>query len=210
MATHSSILTGKFFGQRSLAGYRPWGCKELDTTEWLSTNSVCLLYLKKHLGRALVIISKVKRTNHNRQMLCVCLNTPPHPILGGERNGNPLQYSCLENPMDRGAWGVTVHGVTRIESTLLPLDARYGYVSHMGWCFISLVIEISSRLLCLNHLSSESFLGLNIEMEGENCFLLGLLKQVHVNVVYLGNHFGPLEEASMQWETLKSANRKKN
>ena len=113
MATHSSILTGKFFGQRSLAGYRPWGCKELDTTEWLSTNSVCLLYLKKHLGRALVIISKVKRTNHNRQMLCVCLNTPPHPILGGERNGNPLQYSCLENPMDRGAWGVIVHGSTK-------------------------------------------------------------------------------------------------
>jgi len=30
----------------------------------------------------------------------------------GERNPNPLQYSCLENPMDRGAWQVTVHGVT--------------------------------------------------------------------------------------------------
>ena len=29
----------------------------------------------------------------------------------GERNGNPLQYSCLENPMDRGAWWATVHGV---------------------------------------------------------------------------------------------------
>ena len=28
-----------------------------------------------------------------------------------ERNGNPLQYSCLGNPMDRGAWWVTVHGV---------------------------------------------------------------------------------------------------
>ena len=30
----------------------------------------------------------------------------------GEGNGNPLQYSCLENPMDRGAWQATVHGVT--------------------------------------------------------------------------------------------------
>ena len=29
--------------------------------------------------------------------------------LGG-RHGNPLQYSCLENPMDRGAWWATVHG----------------------------------------------------------------------------------------------------
>ena len=30
---------------------------------------------------------------------------------GGEGNGNPLQYSCLENPMDGGAWWATVHGV---------------------------------------------------------------------------------------------------
>ena len=32
----------------------------------------------------------------------------------GERNGNLLQYSCLENPMDRGAWHVTVYGVARV------------------------------------------------------------------------------------------------
>ena len=30
----------------------------------------------------------------------------------GERNGNPLQYSCLNNPTNRGAWQATVHGVT--------------------------------------------------------------------------------------------------
>ena len=32
----------------------------------------------------------------------------------GEGNGNPFQYSCLENPMDRGAWWTTIHGVARI------------------------------------------------------------------------------------------------
>ena len=32
----------------------------------------------------------------------------------GGGNGNPLQYSCLENPVDRGAWWVTVHGVARV------------------------------------------------------------------------------------------------
>ena len=32
----------------------------------------------------------------------------------GERNGNPLQYSGLENPMDRGAWWAIVHGVARV------------------------------------------------------------------------------------------------
>ena len=31
----------------------------------------------------------------------------------GEGNGNPLQYSCLENPMDRGAWWAALHGVLK-------------------------------------------------------------------------------------------------
>ena len=36
----------------------------------------------------------------------------------GVGNGNPLQYSCLENPMDRGAWRATVHGVTKSRTQL--------------------------------------------------------------------------------------------
>ena len=36
----------------------------------------------------------------------------------GEGNGNPLQYSCLENPMDKGAWLATVHGVTKSQTRL--------------------------------------------------------------------------------------------
>ena len=36
----------------------------------------------------------------------------------GGGNGNPLQYSCLENPMDRGAWWATVHGVTQSQTQL--------------------------------------------------------------------------------------------
>ena len=36
-----------------------------------------------------------------------------HPNLGGEENGNPLQYSCLEKPIDRGAWRAIVHGVAK-------------------------------------------------------------------------------------------------
>ena len=35
-ATHSSILPGEFHGQRSLVGYSPWSCKELDMIEWLT------------------------------------------------------------------------------------------------------------------------------------------------------------------------------
>ena len=37
----------------------------------------------------------------------------------GEGNGNPLQYSCLENPMDRGAWQAIVHGVVRVRYDLV-------------------------------------------------------------------------------------------
>ena len=35
-----------------------------------------------------------------------------------EGNGNPLQYSCLENPMDRGAWRATVYGVAKSQIRL--------------------------------------------------------------------------------------------
>ena len=37
----------------------------------------------------------------------------------GEGNGNPLQYSCLGKPMDRGAWQATVHGVAKAKHDLL-------------------------------------------------------------------------------------------
>ena len=42
----------------------------------------------------------------------------------GEGNGDPLQYSCLENPMDRGAWQATVHGIARVGWL------RVGWLSH--------------------------------------------------------------------------------
>ena len=45
----------------------------------------------------------------------------------GEGNGNPLQYSCLGNPMDREAWRTTVHGVARVRNDLatkLPPTGR--------------------------------------------------------------------------------------
>ena len=39
--------------------------------------------------------------------------TPGSGRSPGEGNGNPLQYSCLENPMDREAWQTTVHGIIK-------------------------------------------------------------------------------------------------
>ena len=40
----------------------------------------------------------------------------------GEGSGNPLQYSCLENFMDGGAWRATVHGITRVSFILLMVS----------------------------------------------------------------------------------------
>ena len=47
-------------------------------------------------------------------------DTDSIPVSGrspGEENGNPLQCSCLENPMDRGTWWATVHRVTESDKT---------------------------------------------------------------------------------------------
>ena len=51
----------------------------------------------------------------------------------GEGNGNPLQYSCLENPMDGGVWLATVHGVTKSQTQLSDFTSLYLYV-HVCAC----------------------------------------------------------------------------
>ena len=57
----------------------------------------------------------------------------------GGGNGNPLQYSCLENPMDRGAWRDTVHGVTKSQTQLQWLSTH----THTG----SLLPHVGSNSL---------------------------------------------------------------
>ena len=50
----------------------------------------------------------------------------------GVGNGNPLQDSCLENSMDRGAWQATVHGVPKSQTQLSPHTRMYVFMSWMG------------------------------------------------------------------------------
>ena len=49
---------------------------------------------------------------------CIYRNSRVVHWLGGEGDGTPLQYSCLENPMDRGAWKAAVHGVVKSQTQL--------------------------------------------------------------------------------------------
>ena len=50
----------------------------------------------------------------------------------GEGNGNPLQYSCLENPMDRGAWWTTVHGVAKSWTLLSDFTSLISLTSYLS------------------------------------------------------------------------------
>ena len=55
---------------------------------------------------------------HYLEVLCHAGDVGSIPGLGrspGEGNGNPLKYSCQENPMDEGAWWAMVHGVTELD-----------------------------------------------------------------------------------------------
>ena len=49
----------------------------------------------------------------------------------GEGNGNPFQYSCLENPMDRGAWQATVYKVTKSQTRLNDFTLTFQLLSYV-------------------------------------------------------------------------------
>ena len=50
----------------------------------------------------------------------------------GEGNGNPCQYSCLDNPMDRGAWKAIVHGVEKESYTTEQLNRNNRHPESLG------------------------------------------------------------------------------
>ena len=64
--------------------------------------------------------SEVKASACNVGGLCSIPGLGRSP---GEGNGNPLQYSCLENPMDGGAWWAAVHGVAQSQTRLMQLSS---------------------------------------------------------------------------------------
>ena len=66
------------------------------------------MHLSVYIGFPCGLDSKESNCNAGDLGLIPGLGRSP-----GEGNGNPLQYSCLENSMDRGAWWATVHGVAK-------------------------------------------------------------------------------------------------
>ena len=89
-------------------------CSTLDSSLYMihDTCSTCSsLHLRSTLG--------VPSGSFGQESTCNTGDPGSVPGSGrspGERNGNPFQYSCLENPMDGGAWRATVHGITKNET----------------------------------------------------------------------------------------------
>ena len=92
--------------------------------------------------------SEVKASAHNAGDLGLIPGLGRSP---GEGNGNPLQYSCLENPMDGRAWWATVHGVAKSWTQLsnFTFTAKYFCCSLLSFCTL-----FKSKLSCgLEYLS---------------------------------------------------------
>ena len=96
-------------GQRSLVGCSLWGPKVSDTTECLRTSQVLLQFPS---------CNRFRGGSDGQESACNAGDTAS--ILGWGRspggNGNPLQYSCLENSMDRGAWPAPVQRVAKSQT----------------------------------------------------------------------------------------------
>ena len=82
--------------------------------------------LHRHGGRVSLVTQTVK--NVGNLALIPGLGRSP-----GVGNGNLLQYSCLENSMDRGAWQATVHGVTKSWTQLSTKLVMVNVTGEGGW-----------------------------------------------------------------------------
>ena len=76
------------------------------------------LHTGKGNERASQVMLVVKNLPANADRHKRCRFDPLVRKIPGKGNGNPLQYSCLENPMDRGAWRATVHRVAKNQTRL--------------------------------------------------------------------------------------------
>ena len=118
--------------------YSPWGCKEADTTQRPNTHQsrviaakcwspMCEFRKSKtnseiYLAPGFSAGSDVKASAFNVGDLG---SIPGSGWSAGKGNGNPLQYSCLENRMDGGAWWATVHGVAKSRTRLSDFTSLY-------------------------------------------------------------------------------------
>ena len=122
MATHSSILTWRIPWTEEPGGLQSMGSQRVGhDCETNILKKISAKYL--HLG--------FPGGSDGKESACIVRDLGSIPGLGrspGEGNGNPLQYSCLENSMDGGAWWATVHGITKSQTRL----SNFTYLKDKG------------------------------------------------------------------------------
>ena len=96
--------------------------KETGDSSRVCTSHSKRPFIKQYSLRASLVAQMVK----NLCAMQVDLGSIPESARSpDEENGNPLQYSCLENPVDRGAWRATVHGVAKSRTRLSNFTFTY-------------------------------------------------------------------------------------
>ena len=115
-------------------------------------NLTCLIFVNKVLlehNQIHSFITVCGWFSDGKESACNVGDTGSIPGSGrfpGEGNGNTLQYSCLENPMDRGAWPSTVLGVTKNQSWL----SKWACMHAGGW-FCTKIAVILRDTVCLQN-----------------------------------------------------------
>ena len=120
----------------------------------LSMYLLCKFYFRSFLAIATNFITRVGRALLGHTLAASrTFYYYPEPDIG-EGNGNPLQYSCLENPMDGGAWWAAVYGVAQSRTRLKRLSssstARYIHNCQVGdTVFESLSLNLRHITCCI-------------------------------------------------------------
>ena len=93
------------------------------------------------------VVQVLKNTPANAEELRDAGSIPGSERSPGVGNGNPLQYSCLQNPMDRGAWRDAIHGVAQSGIPLMPLST---HTRDENWSLLT-----SQQVLCAIFISDK-------------------------------------------------------
>ena len=124
-------------GRGSLACCSPWGHKKSDTAERLNNiNGSDSTGTSKALRGCSLAVFELPRWRGGKESKCQgrrCRRQGSIPGWGrspGEGNDKRLQYSCLGDPMDRGAWQTTVHGVAQESEMIERLSTHLEFAPH--------------------------------------------------------------------------------
>ena len=104
------------------------------TDEWLEVFRHSFLETSQELPKIILILSLIcmiggRCNSVYFSVFCGCiLYMSPYRIKEGEGNGTPLQYSCLENPMHRGAWWAAVYGVAMSRTRLSDFTSLFTFI----------------------------------------------------------------------------------